>query len=588
MGELYLKWTCRALLGTLFLAPTINAENRVHDAGNIRMNVTDRGYFGNWGLGAQRAMTDPARGGEWAHQAEFPAGSGTEYLFQGGLWIGGIICREGYEFPRVSVALDGWVWSGEGEFRAVNEGPIVERSNIPGAVDYRGADIYSPDAAASQEFLTEFADTCSNPDMWDEDPVDGPHVPLGLKVRQRSMVWRDADFSEVIIIQWNVDNISDNYLKNIYLGFYYDGDVGALEEDNRFTDDLCGYRPRRFFESDEGGLDSAEIDFAYLYDNDGRNSNIAGGADFASPGVMGVMLLDPVESVQRTSFNWWNSNGDPDLDYGPSWTDDNAMEDWTSEYGTPMGDERKYFLMRNREIDFDALYTSKPRWIADNPQRWWEFDIINHQWVVIEQHEWKQPEDELPPNLQYDLTNGFDAKFLISWGPLGEFDHVDEHGNRITRLDPGMSFTTTIAIVACSGFHDAEHPQPDNVEIDPTLFNFNALNANTKAAQNIFLNYLGAAENRNEVPPPANLFLLGAYPNPFNSSTFVTFMAPTPGIMRISLLDAIGQRARDWSEWTPAGEGRLMIDGAGLAAGAYWIRLERDGLTASRKAVLIK
>ncbi|NIO09855.1 MAG: hypothetical protein GTO40_18360, partial [Deltaproteobacteria bacterium] len=41
-----------------------------------------------------------------APSAEYPAGSGVEYLFWGGLWIGALV----EDYPYVSVGCDGWRW----------------------------------------------------------------------------------------------------------------------------------------------------------------------------------------------------------------------------------------------------------------------------------------------------------------------------------------------------------------------------------------------------------------------------------------------------------------------------------------------
>ena len=61
----------------------INAYNRVHRRSNIWINISNYGFFGNNSQGRSDANDDPCRPGEWAPQAEYPGGSGNQYLFMG-------------------------------------------------------------------------------------------------------------------------------------------------------------------------------------------------------------------------------------------------------------------------------------------------------------------------------------------------------------------------------------------------------------------------------------------------------------------------------------------------------------------------
>ncbi|MDP8241299.1 MAG: T9SS type A sorting domain-containing protein [Candidatus Hatepunaea meridiana] len=467
----------------------IRLENRVHRGGNVWINITNRGVFGNYSEGRLEAMRDPETPYQWAPQCEFPGGSGNQYLFIGTLWIGALVRAEGYEYPRVSVGTDGWIYPeinemlpGEGE----NDG-IIEHSNVSGALDYLGNAIYSPDAVATQEFIATYSDTSIDPLYVYDDPTDGEHHPLGLKVTQKSMSWDSIDLDDFIIIEWEIENISGNYLKNLYIGLYVDGDVGHRDNTYRHFDDLCGYRKWYYFQTPEGELDSSEINIAWIADNDGRLHSIDSGTDFEAPGVAGTMVLQSPNPDLTTSFNWWISNGDPDLDYGPSWKDDDAPGGWTDVYGTPMGDEKKYFLLSNRENDFDQVYCSDFDYIRDHPQI---FRSPYNPEDIIEMHDWKIPsiDDATPSGLVHDLSNGYDTRYMISWGPLGVFDRIDDAGNRIYRLNPGEKFSMTIAYVCGDNFHDANNPQPTNEVIDPSKFSFTDLCYNCFRARNLYEN----------------------------------------------------------------------------------------------------
>ncbi len=88
---------------------------------------------------------------------------------------------------------------------------------------------------------------------------------------------------------------------------------------------------------------------------------------------------------------------------------------------------------------------------------------------------------------------------------------------------------------------------------------------------------------------PLSFSLSKAYPNPFNSSTFVTYSTPYTGNIRASLMDISG---REWTRWTEEmarpGEGRIRINAGTLGSGLYWLRLEQNGREAVTRLVLVR
>ncbi len=471
----------------------VNAYNRVHRRSNIWVNITNWGYFGNSGENRRDAMDDPCRPGEWAPQCEYPGGSNIQYLFMGSLWIGALVRAEGYEYPRVSVGMDGWLsthefWPGEGELYSQENG-IIERSTLPLNFDCLGNPIsaFRDSAVSEQDFVCTYTDTLTESFYVDDDPQDGPHAPLGIKIIQKSYAWTYNYAQNFIIIDWEIENIAGNYLKNLYVGLYIDADVGRKGNTERHTDDICGFQKWFYYERPDGQPDSSVINTAWIADNDGRPNEVASGADFSCPAVTGVRVVRAPNPKLATSFNWWISNGDPDLDFGPAWEDDNSPGGWTDTYGTPMGDERKYFILSNREFDYDQVYVDDEDYIRSHPH------IIRDRWepdIILEEHNWKVPgvTDETPQERVADVANGYDTRYLLSWGPLGIFDHIDEAGNRIYRLNPGEKFSMTIAYVAGDNFHDRNRPQPDNENIDPERFNFSSLRYNADWAARVYDN----------------------------------------------------------------------------------------------------
>lgn len=460
-----------------------NVYNRTHRKTNVWLTVHNWGYLGNDSPNSTTAVDDPEYPGTWAPQCEFPGGSDTQYLFMASLWIGALVQEEGFEFPRVSTGNEGWFnqnefYPGEGE-----ENGIEERSTRPNEWNRLGDYVSHPDAISEQDYLCNYSDTLRDAIWVDNDPVDGSHFPLGLKVYHHSYSWTYNYAQDFIIIDYEIENIADNYLKNLYVGLYVDADVGRIDETPYWhDDDVCGFQEYYYFQRPDGTPDSTRINVAYIADNDGRPRDVSSGNDFTSPGVSGTRVVRAPNPRLYTTFNWWISNGNADLDFGPAWQTDESGG-WTNTYGTPVGDERKYFVMSNKEFDYDQVYTDDPSYIAANPQLLRYYDPARNIWVE-EEKQWKTVD---ATNAQ-DLANGYDTRYLISWGPLGVFDHTDEAGNDIFRLNPGERFHMTLAYVCGDNFHDKNNPQSSNTVIDATKYNFADLKYNAAWAAWVYDN----------------------------------------------------------------------------------------------------
>ncbi|MFZ5432816.1 MAG: T9SS type A sorting domain-containing protein [Calditrichota bacterium] len=469
-------------LGTLdFVRP--NSQNRVHRGGNVWMNITNWGYFGNDGPRQDTRSSDPCPPGRWAPQCEFPAGSGQQYLFQASLWIGAIVETDSGLFTRVSVGMDGWLnpsvnefWPGEGE-----ENGIVERSNLPGKINCFGENVYDPECVANEEFIALYSDTLDD-QPWVISDYDGtPHLPLGIEVRQATRVWSATLFGDFIIVECTIRNIGSHSLRNVYLGFYADCDVGLVPALHEYhTDDITGFLAR-------DPSTGSPLNISYAADNDGRDPGVISGP-LLYPHVFGTYVLVPPGAPVKFSYNWWISNGDPSLDYGPAWVS-HVVEDSVS---TPMGDLRKYRTLSNGEIDFDQIMTDRP---TQRPPQVY-VDPFTGQ---THTEPWS---DQYPSPNASDIANGYDTRFLISWGPLGHFDFTDSLGQRNTRLDPGEEFPLTFAMLLGSYFHDPEHPQPSNQTIDSSLFDYAGLVAVARCARILFDN-----DYSYQPPSPPYLYL---------------------------------------------------------------------------------
>ncbi len=408
-----------------------NKQFDVHNIGKIAMTITNFGAFGTG------YVSNNVIDGEIAPSCEYPIHSNLSYLFTGALWIGAIIGHD----TLVSGGADGWaeqtpeLWPDAGE-----AGAIITRSNLKSRTDY------DPKAVSEQDFICVFTDTF--PELSGQDRNDNrPHIPLYVSVQQNSYAW-SYDYSEdFILFDYKITNIGRFPIRDMYMGFYIDADVHHTSIDgfSGATDDICGFR--RTVDMPAGWcIDEDTVNIAWISDNDG-DPTTDGNWSFTSPyAVTGTrvvrtpfdtMAVDTISNGHRGlnySFNWWISNVNAGLDFGPrkAGTEDDPFRSFGSHLGTPTGDRTKYYILSHPEFDYDQLFTA-----------------ISHT-----------SEGYLGPprpSQAIDFANGFDTRYLLSFGPFN--------------VGPGDTVPVTIAYLAGDNFHTA----PRNFEqlfdaFNPSLF----------------------------------------------------------------------------------------------------------------------
>jgi len=88
---------------------------------------------------------------------------------------------------------------------------------------------------------------------------------------------------------------------------------------------------------------------------------------------------------------------------------------------------------------------------------------------------------------------------------------------------------------------------------------------------------------------PSKFRLSPAYPNPFNSTTTITYALPFASQVSLSLYNLSGQRIETLVNGRRrAGVHRVVLSSWNMASGLYFVQLEGSGQTFSSKILLLK
>ena len=419
------------------MAGTPNTQFDVHKIGKIALTITN---FGTIGTGY---LATPIFEGEQAPSCQYPVNSDIEYLFTGALWIGAVVGID----TLVSVGADGWIGARELWPDAGEAGTITRRSTLPSSQDF------SQDLAVSeQDFICSFTDTFIA--IAGTDPIDNrPHIPLNVSVQQSSYAWSYDYAEDFVLFDFKITNIGRFPIRDLYVALYVDADVYHLSnQSGGYADDICGFR--RTVATPQGSCVAEDtVNIAWISDNDGDPTD-DGNWSFTSPtAVTGTRVVrTPFDTAGaqdggdlQYTFNWWISNGNATLDFGPrlAGNADDPFRPFNGHLGTPTGDRNKYYVMSHPEFDYDQLFSA----VTHTGEGW------------------------LPPSRDAeDFADGYDTRYLLSFGP---FD-----------VRPGDTLPITLAYLAGDKFHadptafetyfDAFNPQVFYENLSFTDFGLNA------------------------------------------------------------------------------------------------------------------
>ena len=207
-----------------------------HTTNNLWSAITNYGSVG-----------DPNSPSTGRPSAQWPGGSGNNYLYDAGLWLGTKIGGE----PAVTTYF---------------YNPHVEFLPTSGFFGEIGSviskDIHGNENAKSRSLEDSYV-------VYDdlESHTESNHVPLGLKVAQRGLTWSLPEFDDFIAFEYYIINTGLNgYLEDVYVAYWYDIDVSSSDNTEPHIDDLVDY------EGWDGGntnSDIMDVVDPFDFDNDG-------------------------------------------------------------------------------------------------------------------------------------------------------------------------------------------------------------------------------------------------------------------------------------------------------------------------------
>ncbi len=316
----------------------------VLDVGELRVNITNHGLIGSQYSGGYTYSHAPS--GEW------PGGSGNEYLWGAGLWIGamqgghvsvttGQTERELRPDNRVRdtiyEALNGYVQRPQ-----LLDVPTGRRMPDPHSDDdgdghydeeiLNGIDD-DQDGKVDEDFaqLGNQMFTCT---MFDNLPlieaIYPEHQPLGVRVVQTAFAWDQGDYENLVGLDFDITNVGNHQLEDVYLGFYVDCDIQARNAGANRPNDLVGIYSGAV-RAEDGFF--YRVDMGYMWD---------GAEEDPLPGYFGTLLAD-----HKTAFDGVTAPFYPSINSFQVF----STQASTNQEGEPQNDNDRYYLMSRDHHD---------------------------------------------------------------------------------------------------------------------------------------------------------------------------------------------------------------------------------------------
>ena len=277
---------------TILSKPMDDDNSKFTSVGNIGLTITN---FGTYGHGFSLWPDQPS--------CEFPKGSGIEHIFDGGLWIGGII--RGNSVPFVTTgAVDATSVAARGggfEFTNKSGEKVLERSAL------FDSPFFQPSAISHQDFVMNYTD--SNRVLSNGEPITD-HNPLGVVVHHETYAWNFPFADFFVIMNYTIKNTSGKFIDSVYVGLWTD----AVVRNTKITGRPSG---SAFFNKGGNGYNDS-IKIAYEFDSNGDpgfTDSYLGVQYLGSEPRLADKILAQGDSISTVNFVSWQFRNTDDPNF---------------------------------------------------------------------------------------------------------------------------------------------------------------------------------------------------------------------------------------------------------------------------------
>jgi len=265
-------------------------DEKTTSASNVRLNVTNIGTIGNSFRGY--------RDGSGNQSCEFPAGSGVEHLFEGGIWVGGLLDGSTVAVSTSAYDAPSGYATGRGgfEFTAEVGSELQERSSL------FDSPFFTPEAISHQDYVSTFSDkNLIVPGT--NIPINGHEQPMDLEVTVETYNWNYAFSDFFVILNFTVNNTGTSTIDSTYFAFWANTVVRNLNVTPAGSGGSAFYN-----KGGNGFLDSMYMAYCYDHSGDvGFTESYVGQKFLGAIGPDGFKHPD-LQSDFKVHYNAWEFN----------------------------------------------------------------------------------------------------------------------------------------------------------------------------------------------------------------------------------------------------------------------------------------
>ena len=184
-------------------------EREETSVGTLGLSITNYGTIGK---------PDVRNNPEGGFSMRYPSSTGTEHLFEAGIWIGALYNNSQLRVSTSSVTTSGGYSRGGAGFEFTADNVLFRRSSNP------GNEFFSPQSVGEQDIIAEFTDRRRD---INGTPISGHDTPLYSDVRMESYNWGFPFTENFSIIKYEITNNSEQFAAaapwdSVFVGMYAD------------------------------------------------------------------------------------------------------------------------------------------------------------------------------------------------------------------------------------------------------------------------------------------------------------------------------------------------------------------------------